>query len=102
MIRRKFLGLMTLAGFSTLATLKAANALEKKTVTYKISGFTCITCAVGLETLLQREKGIIIAAKASYPDAIATVTYDPKATSEASIVEAIESMGFQAKLLHSA
>jgi copper chaperone CopZ len=96
MIRRKFLSLMTLAGASSLATLKAATSLEKKTVTYKISGFTCITCAVGLETLLQREKGII-AAEASCPDAIATVTYDPKSISEASIVEAIESMGFQAK-----
>jgi copper chaperone CopZ len=100
MIRRKFLSLMTLAGASSLATLKAATALEKKTVTYKISGFTCITCAVGLETLLQREEGII-AAKASYPDAVARVTYDPKSTSEASIVEAIESMGFQAKPLRS-
>ena len=96
MIRRRFLSLMALVGASSLATLKAANALEKKTVTYKISGFTCITCAVGLETLLQREKGII-AAKASYPEAIATVTYDPKSISEASIVEAIEGMGFQAK-----
>ena len=99
MIRRKFLSLMTLAGASSLATLKAANALEKKTVTWKISGFTCITCAVGLETLLQREKGII-AAKASYPDPIATVTYDPRSTSEASIVEVIETMGFHAQTLH--
>lgn len=99
MIRRKFLGLITLAGASSLATLKAANALEKKTVTYKISGFTCITCAVGLETLLQHEKGII-AAKASYPDAIATAIYDPKSISEASIVEAIEGMGFHAQTLH--
>jgi len=99
MIRRKFLSLITLAGASSLATLKAANALEKKTVTYKISGFTCITCAVGLETLLQREKGII-AAKASYPDAITTVTYHPKSISEASIVEAIEGMGFHAQTLH--
>jgi copper chaperone CopZ len=99
MIRRKFLGLMTLAGASSLATLKAATILEKKTVTYKISGFTCITCAVGLETLLQRENGII-AAKANYPDATATVTYDPKSISEASIVEAIESVGFHAQALH--
>jgi copper chaperone CopZ len=99
MIRRKFIGLLTLAGASSLAALKAANALEKKTVTYKISGFTCITCAVGLETLLQREKGII-AAKASYPDAVVTVIYDPKSIPEASIMEAIESMGFQAQALH--
>ena len=100
MVRRKFLGMMTLAGVSALATLKAATASEKKSVAYKIRGFTCITCAVGLETLLLREKGII-AATASYPNAIATVTYDPKAISEASIVHAIESMGFQAKALHS-
>jgi copper chaperone len=99
MIRRKFLGLITLAGASSLATLKAANALEKKTATYKISGFTCITCAVGLETLLQREKGII-AARASYPDAIASVTYHPKSISEPYIVEAIEGMGFHAQTLH--
>ncbi len=99
MIRRKFLSLMTFAGASSLAALKAASALEKKTVTYKISGFTCITCAVGLETLLQRENGIIVA-KASYPDAIATVTYDPKSISEASIIETIESMGFHAWVLH--
>jgi copper chaperone CopZ len=100
MIRRKFLSLMTLAGASSLATLKAANALEKKTVAYKISGFTCITCAVGLETLLKREKGII-AAKASYSDAIATVTFHPTLISEAAIMEAIESMGFHAQTLAS-
>ena len=99
MIRRKFIGMMTLAAASSLATLKAANALEKKTAIYKISGFTCITCAVGLETLLQREKGII-AAKASYPDAIATVTYDPNSISETSIMKAIESMGFHAQTIH--
>jgi copper chaperone CopZ len=99
MIRRKFIGMMTLAGASSLATLKAVAALEKKTVTYKVTGFTCITCAVGLETLLQREKGII-AVKASYPDAIATVTYDPKRISETVIVGTIESMGFHAQALH--
>jgi copper chaperone CopZ len=99
MIRRRFLGLITLAGASSLATFKAANALVKKTVTYKTSGFTCITCAVGLESLLQREKGVI-AVRASYPDATARVTYDPKSISEASIVETIESMGFHAQVVH--
>lgn len=98
MIRRKFLGLMTLAGAGSIATLKAVAAREKKTVVYKVTGFTCITCAVGLETLLQREKGII-AAQASYPDAIATVTFDPRSISGASIVNAIESMGFHAQAL---
>ncbi|WP_158944759.1 heavy-metal-associated domain-containing protein [Granulicella sp. S190] len=100
MIRRKFLGLMTLASATGLATLKTAAALEKKTAAYKVAGFTCITCAVGLETLLQREHGIA-AAKATYPEAILTVTYDPRTISEAAIVEVVESLGFHATQLHS-
>ena len=95
MIRRKFLGLITLAGAGGLATLKAAAVQDKKTAIYKIKGFTCITCAVGLETLLLRENGVLVA-KATYPEAIVTVTYDPASISEPSIVKAIESMGFEA------
>ena len=60
MIRRKFLGLMTLAGASGVATLSAAKSIgRKETVLYKVQGFTCITCATGLETLLGREKGVL-------------------------------------------
>jgi copper chaperone CopZ len=99
MIRRKFLGLITLVGASSLATLKAAAVQDRKTAIYKIKGFTCITCAVGLETLLQRENGVL-AAKASYPEAIATVSYDSASISEPSIVKAIESMGFEAEAIH--
>ena len=100
MIRRKFLGIVTLASAGTLATLKAAAAPDKKIVTFRVAGFTCITCAVGLETLLQRERGVITA-KATYPESIATVTYDPQSISEKSIKEAVESMGFQAQVLRS-
>jgi copper chaperone CopZ len=103
MIRRRFLGLLTLAGASGAAAItKAAKySGERGTVTYKVRGFTCITCATGLETLLSREQGVL-AVKASYPDAIATVGYDMHSTDEAKIASAIESMGFQAQVLHSA
>ena len=102
MIRRRFLGLITLAGAGGATALsKAARAAaQRETVQYRVSGFTCITCATGLETLLGREKGIL-AVKASYPDSATTVSYDAHTTSEAEIIAAIESMGFKAQRLHS-
>ena len=95
MIRRRFLGMMTLAGVGGLMTMEGMDLAEQKTVTFRVSGFTCITCAVGLETLLEKERGVI-GVKASYPDNKATITYHPKLTSESSLVEFIESAGFKA------
>jgi copper chaperone CopZ len=95
MIRRRFLGLATLAGVGGLVTMEGMDLAAQKTVTFRIAGFTCITCAVGLETLLQKEKGVV-RVKASYPDNTATITYHPGLTSEASLVEFIETTGFKA------
>ena len=96
MIRRRFLGLVTLAGAGGLTTLSRASTRPKETLTFKIQGFTCVTCAVGLETLLMREKGVV-AAKATYPEALATIIYDPASTSKETIAAVIESMGFHAR-----
>jgi copper chaperone CopZ len=95
MIRRRFLGLATLASVGGLVTLEGMDRAEQKTVTFHVAGFTCITCAVGLETLLQKEKGVV-RVKASYPDSLATVTYHPGLISEAALVKFIESTGFKA------
>jgi copper chaperone CopZ len=95
MIRRRFLGLATLAGVGGLVTMEGMNLAEQKTVAFHVAGFTCITCAVGLETLLQKEKGVV-RVKASYPDGTATITYHPGLTSETSLAEFIKSAGFQA------
>jgi copper chaperone CopZ len=94
MIRRKFLGMMTLAGAGVVA-MEGMDLAEQKTVTFRIAGFTCITCAVGLETLLEKERGVI-RVKASYPESKAAITYHPKLTSEASLVSFIEEAGFKA------
>jgi Cu+-exporting ATPase len=67
----------------------------QKTVSFRVTGFTCITCAVGLETLLQRERGVI-QAKASYPGNMASITYRPGLTSEANLAGFIQSAGFKA------
>jgi copper chaperone CopZ len=95
MIRRRFLGLATLAGVGGLVTMEGMDLTEQKMVTFRISGFTCITCAVGLETLLQKERGVI-RVKSSYPANMATITYRPGVTSESALAEFIESVGFKA------
>ena len=96
MIRRTFLGLTAAAG--GLAVLRAAEKPDKKIVTYKVEGFWCPTCSVGLETLLAREKGIL-ATSATYPDGKTAVTYDARHSSPAAISASIEAMGFRAHLL---
>jgi copper chaperone CopZ len=95
MIRRKFLSLATLAGVGGLAAIEGIASTERKTVTFRVSGFTCITCAVGLETLLEKERGVIHA-KASYPENVTTITYNPAQTSEAALADFIATAGFKA------
>jgi copper chaperone CopZ len=94
MIRRRFLGLATLAGVGGLVTMEGIDLSQQETVTFRVTGFTCITCAVGLETLLQKERGVV-RVKASYPANMATITYRPGLTSESALAEFIESAGFK-------
>ena len=95
MIRRQFLGLATLAGVSGLVTMEGMDRASQKTVTFRIAGFTCITCAVGLETLLKKERGVV-RVEGSYPANTATITYHPGLTSESSLIEFIQTTGFKA------
>lgn len=96
MLRRRFIQLMTVAGAGSLGTLGTLHASDVKTVTYHVKGFTCITCAVGLETLLRQEKGVAWA-KASYPDASVIIRYQPAHITEDQLVRLISDMGFTAE-----
>jgi copper chaperone CopZ len=105
MIRRQFIKFATLTGATGLASMGALIALEKhetkdsidaaqtKTVTWRIQGFTCVTCAVGLETMLRQQKGVT-SAHASYPDALVTIKFHPETVSEASLRSFITDIGF--------
>ena len=81
MIRRRFLGLAALAGVGGMVTVEGMDIAEQKTVTFRIAGFTCITCAVGLEVMLRRQKGVK-SAQASYPDATVTIQFHPELVSD--------------------
>jgi|ERR1700724_438933 anaerobic selenocysteine-containing dehydrogenase len=108
MDRRKFLGrVMTGIAGTTVGIgvaksglhLTPASSQETKTVTYEVKGFTCITCATGLEVMLLRQKGVV-RASASYPDAKVLIGFDENLASEDKLKEFIASCGFIASDCH--
>lgn len=96
MFRRQFMQFVATLGASSVATIAAAEAKGLKTVTYVVKGFSCITCAVGLDTMLRNKKGVAWC-KSSYPDGIARIQFDPKEVNEAQIKDFISEMGFAVK-----
>jgi copper chaperone CopZ len=96
MFRRDFIQRLTVAGASGLAIIKNTEAMGVTTVTCKVKGFSCITCAVGLEVMLREQRGIA-RAEASYPDGTLVVGFDPDLISESSLLEFIKSKGFMAE-----
>ncbi|MGC2403104.1 MAG: heavy metal-associated domain-containing protein [Acidobacteriaceae bacterium] len=91
MFRRQFLQLLTAAGVSSLAPLEAMAA--SKTVIYTVKGFSCITCATGLDTMLGRQKGVS-SSRSTYPEGKVTVVFDPGEISPQAIVQFITGLGF--------
>jgi copper chaperone CopZ len=95
MIRRRFIQMMTLAGAGGVAALSAV-AAEKKTVTYHVKGFYCVTCAVGVDALLDRQKGVV-ESHSDYNAATTTITFHPELVSENQLKASIAEMGFHAE-----
>jgi anaerobic selenocysteine-containing dehydrogenase len=94
MFRRRFIQLMTLAGAGSLAT--NSEAAQTKTVTYSITGFSCITCAVGLDVMLRRNKGVL-RSNSSYPNASTTIDFNPAQITNPTLKSLIAEMGFTAE-----
>jgi copper chaperone CopZ len=92
MSRRRFLQFLAISGAGALA-FEAKGLGTARTVIYQVKGFSCITCAVGLDTLLGKQKGIL-GSKSTYPGGKVTVRFDPDAIDEKSIEGFITEMGF--------
>ena len=92
MDRRRFIGSISAAGG---ATLNAAISSPKETesVTYAIEGFTCVTCAVGLEVMLRGQKGVT-RVQASYPERTVVIGFDGTVTSSKVLKGFIAHCGF--------
>ena len=71
----------------------SAAASETTSVTWEVKGFSCMTCAVGLEVMLRQQKGVT-RAKASYPQNSVVMGFDGKLTSEKALKEFIAGRGF--------
>jgi copper chaperone CopZ len=92
MFRRRFLQLVTIASVGGLTPFEAL-ASDSKTLTYLVKGFSCITCATGLDTMLSRQKGIA-SSKSTYPEGKVTVRFDPSQITEQAILTFITDLGF--------
>jgi Cu+-exporting ATPase len=92
MFRRRFLQFLAVSGAGALA-FEAKGTATAQTVVYQVKGFSCITCAVGLDTLLSKQKGILTS-KSTYPEGKVTVKFDPEAIEQKSIEGFIAGMGF--------
>lgn len=99
MFRRNFIQRITLASAGIGVATATAQARENKTVTYHVKGFTCPTCAVGLDTMLREQHGVIHS-KSSYPDAITVIEFDPHLVTEKSLKAFISELGFTAEEEH--
>ena len=92
MLRRRVLQFLAISGAGALA-LEAKGTATGKTAIFEVRGFSCITCAVGLDALLSKQKGVL-ASKSTYPEGKVTVKFDPDAIEEKSIEGFIVEMEF--------
>ncbi len=99
MFRRRFLQLVTMASVGSVASLEALAAGAATTVVYFVKGFSCITCATGLDTMLGQQKGIL-SSKSTYPEGKVTVGFDPHQINEQAIVAFIADLGFTVEGQH--
>jgi Cu+-exporting ATPase len=100
MDRRRFLCGLTAAGTAASfeigcgsPTPTRGDAFANARVTYQVKGFTCITCAVGLETMLRAVRGVA-EASASYERKTVTIAFDDRATGEDALKQFISDCGF--------
>ena len=93
MIRRNFLQRITMAGTAGLAA-RGLTASDLHKASFRVQGFTCVTCAVGLDTLLRDRKGVV-RSKSSYPDGMVTIDFDPRLVSEKELVAFVTEQGFK-------
>ena len=99
MRRRSFI--QTLAGSGAgVALLKLGTPqktlAENVSVAWTVKGFTCVTCAVGLQTILEKHDGIS-RVKAEYPSGKVEVGFDSNVIELREIKRLIEGTGFTVK-----
>lgn len=102
MDRRNFLCKVTAVGAAATggavipaqaAPMALPKVKETRSVTWHVTGFTCITCAVGLEVMLRGMNGVA-RANATYPANQVSIGYDERLIDEKTLREFISVCGF--------
>jgi copper chaperone CopZ len=93
MFRRQFVQLFTLVGAGSLTALTAGKSGETRTLTYRVKGFSCVTCAVGLDAMLERQRGVK-SSRSAYPQGSVTVRFDPNQITDSGLRTFIADSGF--------
>jgi hypothetical protein len=101
MFRRQFLQLAALSSAVAVGRLGFAEAAAAQSVTYLVKGFSCPTCAVGLDTILSQQKAIV-SSKSNYPEGKVIVRFNPDKITESTIKAFIADMGFSVEDEHHA
>lgn len=96
MMRRHFIHLLTLAGAGSFDAVSTAAKSQQLTTVYRVSGFSCITCAIGLDVMMERQKGVVWS-KSSYQEAQTTIHYHLDLVDDQALRNAIADMGFIAE-----
>lgn len=94
MDRRKFIAGVTVAGGTAALPPAVAAKRETAAVNWKVQGFTCVTCAVGLEVMLGGLTGVT-RVKASWPNRSVSIGYDAHLTGEKQLRDFVGVCGFQ-------
>ena len=94
MDRRNFLRVTTATTAASLGAASAAVPKESRNVAYHVKGYTCITCAVGLETMLKGINGVT-RVSASYTENSVTIGFDEHVMTEKKLKDFIAVCGFQ-------
>lgn len=73
------------------AGLGAAGAIagETREVRFAVRGFTCVTCAVGLEAMLKQQPGVL-RVQASYPEGRVVIGFDGRRTNVSALRDFIQ------------
>lgn len=71
-----------------------------RSLTFKISGMHCTSCALNIDSCLENVEGVISSAT-NYPKSQTKVTYDPERVKRQEIKKEIEKLGYEANVTSS-
>jgi len=94
MDRRRFLTRLTAASAAVSLDVGCGGHATRRAV-YQVQGFTCVTCAVGLEVMLRGVRGVA-EASANYAERSVAVAFDDQVIGEDAVKQFIGSCGFLA------